>query len=70
MLADGGETISDLAVLRNQPMLFGGVASLATTWRTLEAVDYGCLARNAQARAAARAKAWAAGSPLSRAKRG
>ena len=39
MLADGGEAISDLAVLRDQPNLFGEVASLATAWRTLEAVD-------------------------------
>ena len=30
MLADGGEAISDLAVLRDQPTLFGEVASLAT----------------------------------------
>ena len=61
MLADGGETISDLAVLRNQPALFGEVASLATAWRTLEAVDDACLIRLARARAAARARAWAAG---------
>jgi len=61
MLADGGETISDLAVLRNQRALFGEVASLATAWRTLEAVDDACLARLAHARAAARARAWEAG---------
>ena len=61
MLADGGDTISDLAVLRNQPALFGEVASLATAWRTLEAIDDACLDRIAQARAVARAKAWAAG---------
>jgi hypothetical protein len=61
MLADGGDTMSDLAVLRNQPMLFGEVASLATAWRTLEAVDEAGLARIAQARATARARAWAAG---------
>ena len=30
MLADGGEAIADLAVLRNQPGLFGLVASTAT----------------------------------------
>jgi hypothetical protein len=30
MLADGGETISDVAVLRNQPDLFGEVASHPT----------------------------------------
>jgi hypothetical protein len=61
MLADGGETISDLAVLRDQPCLFGGVASVATAWRTLEAIDEECLARIARARAATRARAWAAG---------
>ena len=38
-IADGGETISDLAVLRDQPDLFGEVASTPTAWRTLEAVD-------------------------------
>jgi hypothetical protein len=34
MIADGGEAISDLAVLRNQPALFGEVASTPTAWRT------------------------------------
>jgi hypothetical protein len=61
MLADGGEAISDLAVLRDQPNLFGEVASLATAWRTLEAIDPETLARIAVARAAARRAAWAAG---------
>ena len=61
MLADGGETISDLAVLRDQPQLFGEVASLATAWRTLEAIDDAALARIASARAAARRQAWSAG---------
>ncbi len=61
MIADGGETISDLAVLRNQPDLFGEVASTPTAWRTLEAVDADALARIADARAEARARAWAAG---------
>jgi Transposase DDE domain group 1 len=61
MLADGGETISDLAVLRDQPDLFGEVASLATAWRTLEAIDADTLARIAAARAGARRQAWAAG---------
>ncbi len=51
MLADGGEAISDLAVLRDQPALFGDVASLATAWRTLEAIDDDALARIAAARA-------------------
>jgi len=61
MLADGGEAISDMAVLRDQPNLFGEVASLPTAWRTLEAIDEDVLARIAGARAAARHQAWAAG---------
>ena len=60
-IAGGGETISELAVLRNQPALFGQVASTPTAWRTLEAVDAAALERIADARAAARARAWAAG---------
>jgi len=60
-IADGGETISDLAVLRDQPDLFGEVASTPTAWRTLEAVDGPALERIAAARAAARKRAWAEG---------
>jgi hypothetical protein len=61
MIADGGDTFSDLAVLRDQPDLFGQVASTPTAWRALEAVDEGALERIAAARAAARAKVWEAG---------
>ena len=61
MLADGGDTISDVAVLRDQPELFGVVASHPTVWRTLEAVDAAALERIKVARAQARAAAWAAG---------
>ena len=61
MVADGGTAISDLAVLRDQPSLFGEVASTPTAWRTLEAVDGPALARIAVARAAARRRVWAAG---------
>ena len=61
MIAGGGTTISDLAVLRDQPNLFGEVASTPTAWRTLEAVDGAALARIATARAAAREQVWAAG---------
>jgi len=61
MLADGGEAISDLGVLRDQPTLFGEVASVPTAWRALEAIDDTTLARIAVARAAARRAAWAAG---------
>jgi hypothetical protein len=38
MIADVGEAIADLAVLRNQPGLFGRVASPATAWRVLDSV--------------------------------
>lgn len=61
MIADGGDAISDLAVLRNQPDLFGQVASNSTGWRTLEAIDDEALERIAAARAAARRRVWAAG---------
>ena len=60
-IADGAETISDLATLRDQPELFGPVASHPTVWRTLAAVDEVVLERIKTARAQARAKAWAAG---------
>ena len=61
MIADGGDAISDLAVLRDQPDLFGEVASTPTAWRTLEAIDDGALERIATARAEARRQVWAAG---------
>jgi hypothetical protein len=61
MIADGGEAISDLAVLRDQPELFGAVASNPTAWRTLHAIDDAALERLKTARARARAAAWAAG---------
>ena len=61
MIADGGEAISDLAALRDQPELFGEVASNPTAWRTLHAVDDAVLERIKAARARARAVAWAAG---------
>ena len=61
MLADDGKTISDLRTLRNQPALFGEVASTPTAWRTLGAIDEAVLAAIWRARAKARAAAWAAG---------
>ncbi len=60
-IADDGEAISDLATLRDQPELFGEVASTPTAWRTLEAVDEGAQERIAGARARARDAVWAAG---------
>ncbi len=63
MLADGGDCLSDLAALRDQPELFGSVASTPTAWRVVErlAQDSDGLARLRAARAHARARAWAAG---------
>jgi hypothetical protein len=60
-LADGAECVSDLAVLRDQPALFGPVASQPTAWRTIGGLGPGEYRRLAGARAAARAAAWAAG---------
>jgi len=66
-LADGGVCVSDLAVLRDQPELFGAVASHATVWRTLDRVaedELGGVEGIAGARADARARVWAqAGGP-------
>jgi flavin-binding protein dodecin len=59
MLADGGEAICDLAMLRDQGELFGLVASDPTAWRLLSALDDAALRRLRQARATARELAWA-----------
>jgi hypothetical protein len=59
MLADGGEAISDLAVLRDQAGLFGPVASDPTAWRSLSTMDDAVLGRLRAARAQAREVAWA-----------
>jgi hypothetical protein len=61
MAADGGTSLSDLRVLRNQPDLFGQIASDPTAWRVLDSVDAARLGAIEAARAAARAVAWAAG---------
>jgi hypothetical protein len=64
MLADGGDCLSDLAVLRDQPGVFGSVASTPTAWRVLErlaqAGERG-LAGMRLARARVRSRAWQAG---------
>ena len=60
-LADGATCLSDLAALRSQPGMFGGVASEATVWRTFNHVGPVELRGIAAARAGARARAWAAG---------
>jgi hypothetical protein len=59
MLADGGEAIADLAVLRGQSELFGPVASDPTAWRLLAGLDDTALARLRAARVQGREVAWA-----------
>jgi hypothetical protein len=59
MLADGGQAIADIAVLRDQVELFGQVASDATVWRVLDRIGQAELAGLRAARAAAREVAWA-----------
>ncbi len=58
MLADGGDALSDLGVLREQQVLFGEVASDATAYRCVERLGETALAGIRAARAAARARAW------------
>jgi hypothetical protein len=58
MLADGGDCLTDLGVLRDQQVLFGDVASDATAYRCVERLDERMLARLREARALARARVW------------
>jgi hypothetical protein len=58
-VAAGAECISDIAVLADQPGLFGPVASDSTVWRLLAQLGAPQLAAVAGARAAAREVAWA-----------
>jgi len=60
-VADGGTSLSDLAVLRDQPSLFGAVASTPTASRVVDDVDAERLDAIRTARATARATAWRAG---------
>ncbi len=61
MLADGGRCVSDVAALAGQSSLFGEVASVSTARRVVLSVGERELAGIRAARAAARARAWAAG---------
>jgi Transposase DDE domain group 1 len=61
MLADGGDCLHDLGAIRDQVDLFGRVASDATAWRVIDAIDQGRLQAIRAARARARERAWAAG---------
>ena len=63
-LADGGDCLCDLRALRDQEGLFGEVASDATAWRTIAALDQDRLAALRGARAQARRRVWEqAGAP-------
>lgn len=46
MLADGGESISDIGVLRHKRKALGPVASAPTVWRTLDEVTAGKRKKN------------------------
>jgi len=63
MLADGGDCLSDLAVLRDQGGLFGRVCSTPTAWRVVHevAADPRGVAGLWSALARVRERAWAAG---------
>ncbi len=58
MLADGGEAIADIDVLRHQVGVLGPVASAPTVWRTLDEVTTGRLKKIAAARARVRRHVW------------
>ncbi len=60
-IADGADSISDLKALRDEPGLFGPVASTPTAWRVLDRVSRAHLPLLRAGRAAARAAAWQAG---------
>jgi hypothetical protein len=58
MIADGGDAICDIDVLRHQSEVFGPVASDTTVWRALDEIGPVQLRRIAVARAKARARMW------------
>jgi hypothetical protein len=58
MLAAGGRCVADMAALRDQPVLFGQVASDPTIWRTFDAINPDVLEALRAARAQARARVW------------
>src|SRR5579859_1628225 len=61
MLADGGDCMADLSALRDQPELFGQVASSPTVMRVVDLVQPDHLEGIRQARRQAREQAWARG---------
>ena len=60
-IADGGDCLADLSVLREQPGLFGEVASSPTAWRVIDAIAPERLGLLREARRRARERAWANG---------
>ena len=58
MLADGGEAIGDIDVLRHQASVLGPVASAPTVWRALDEVTPARLKRIQAARARVRRHVW------------
>jgi len=58
MLADGGEAISDIDVLRHQSSVLGPVASAPTVWRALDELTPSAMKRMARARAKVRRHVW------------
>ena len=60
-IADGATSIMGLKVLRDQPGLFGQVASEPTAWRVLDKVSEDRLPALRAGRAKARAAAWGRG---------
>jgi hypothetical protein len=72
VLADGGEAIADIEVLRHQSPVLGSVASAPTVWRTLDELTPAGLKRIQTARARVRRHVWAqlvtskAGLPVSK----
>src|ERR1039457_6180311 len=61
MLADGGECLADLGAQRDQPDLYGNVASDSTAFRVIDSIDEECLGRLRSAVAVARSRAWKLG---------
>ena len=59
MLADGGEAIADIDVLRHQVAVLGPIASPPTVWRTFDELTPAALKRIEVARARVRRHVWA-----------
>src|SRR6476659_7657489 len=60
-IADGGDCVTDLDVLREQEEMLGAVASERTAHRVIKSIDAGLLEAIRGSRAAARERAWDAG---------